>query len=210
MPGTRKLGRPTAHRKAMLRGLVTLLLENGQVETTLTRAKELRAVADKMITLGKANTLASRRAALAYTKTQVVHEHANSLRFGLARNRGLADVSINNGMLLCLVLCIAAYVLIYATKKERKWYQISYILIFLDAFLTLSRAIWLELLITQILIFIVLAPKSKLKIIGKIIAIGVIGALLLVCISPELLEKISFVFYNTTCSARAWRNWQTR
>jgi large subunit ribosomal protein L17 len=73
MPGTRKLGRPTAHRKAMLRGLVTLLLENGQVETTLTRAKELRAVADKMITLGKANTLASRRAALAYiTKEDVV------------------------------------------------------------------------------------------------------------------------------------------
>ncbi|MBR2850267.1 MAG: 50S ribosomal protein L17 [Clostridia bacterium] len=73
MPGTRKLGRPTAHRKAMLRGLVTLLLENGQVETTLTRAKELRAVADKMITLGKANTLASRRAAYAYiTKGEVV------------------------------------------------------------------------------------------------------------------------------------------
>ena len=73
MPGTRKLGRPTAHRKAMLRGLVTLLLENGQVETTLTRAKELRAVADKMITLGKANTLASRRQALAFiTKEDVV------------------------------------------------------------------------------------------------------------------------------------------
>ena len=73
MPGTRKLGRPTAHRKAMLRGLVTLLLENGQVETTLTRAKELRAVADKMITLGKTNTLASRRAAYAYiTKSEVV------------------------------------------------------------------------------------------------------------------------------------------
>ena len=73
MPGTRKLGRPTAHRKAMLRGLVTLLLENGQVETTLTRAKELRAVADKMIPLGKANTLASRRAALAYiTKEDIV------------------------------------------------------------------------------------------------------------------------------------------
>ena len=73
MPGTRKLGRPTAHRIAMLRGMVTLLLENGQVQTTLTRAKELRAVADKMITLGKTNTLASRRAALAYiTKDKVV------------------------------------------------------------------------------------------------------------------------------------------
>ena len=73
MPGTRKLGRPTAHRNAMLRGMVTLLLENGQVETTLTRAKEVRSMAAKMITLGKKNTLASRRAALAYiTKEDVV------------------------------------------------------------------------------------------------------------------------------------------
>ena len=73
MPGTRKLGRPTAHRNAMLRGMVTLLLENGQVETTLTRAKEVRSIAEKMITLGKKNTLASRRAALAYiTKEEVV------------------------------------------------------------------------------------------------------------------------------------------
>ena len=73
MPGTRKLGRPTAHRNAMLRGMVTLLLENGQIETTLTRAKEVRSMAEKMITLGKKNTLASRRAALAYiTKEDVV------------------------------------------------------------------------------------------------------------------------------------------
>ena len=73
MPGTRKLGRPTVQRKAMLRGMVTLLLENGQVVTTVTRAKELRSIADKMITLGKKNTLASRRAALAYiTKESVV------------------------------------------------------------------------------------------------------------------------------------------
>ena len=73
MPGTRKLGRPTAHRNAMLRGMVTYLLENGKVETTLTRAKEVRAMAEKMITLGKKNTLASRRAALAYiTKEDVV------------------------------------------------------------------------------------------------------------------------------------------
>ena len=75
MPDTRKLGRPTAHRKAMLRGMVTLLLENGQVETTLARAKEVRSIAEKMITLGKKNTLASRRAALAYiTKENVVHK----------------------------------------------------------------------------------------------------------------------------------------
>ena len=73
MPGTRKLGRPTAHRQAMLRGMVTYLLENGQIETTLTRAKEVQALADKMITLGKENTLASRRRALAFiTKEDVV------------------------------------------------------------------------------------------------------------------------------------------
>ena len=72
MPGTRKLGRTTAHRNAMLRGMVTYLLENGSIETTLTRAKEVRAMAEKMITLGKDNTLASRRAALAYiTKEDV-------------------------------------------------------------------------------------------------------------------------------------------
>jgi large subunit ribosomal protein L17 len=73
MPGTRKLGRPTEHRTAMLRGMVTLLLEKGSIETTLSRAKELRCVADKMITLGKKNTLAARREALAYiTKEDVV------------------------------------------------------------------------------------------------------------------------------------------
>jgi len=72
MPGTRKLGRPTAHRQAMLRGMVTHLLEHGSMETTLTRAKELRCMADKMITLGKQGTLASYRAALAYiTKEDV-------------------------------------------------------------------------------------------------------------------------------------------
>ena len=79
MPG-RKLGRPTAHRNAMLRGLVTYLLENGSVETTLTRAKEVRSMAEKMITLGKKYTLASRRAALAYiTKEDVVTKVFNEL-----------------------------------------------------------------------------------------------------------------------------------
>lgn len=73
MAGNRKLGRKSQHRNAMLRGMVTLLLENGSVETTLTRAKEVRSIAEKMITLGKDNTLANRRAALAYiTKEDVV------------------------------------------------------------------------------------------------------------------------------------------
>ena len=89
MPGTRKLGRPTAHRMAMLRGLVTLLLENGQVETTLTRAKEVRSLAEKMITLGKKNTLASRRAALAFiTKESVVTKVFNELAPAYAERNG--------------------------------------------------------------------------------------------------------------------------
>ncbi len=73
MPGTRKLGRPTAHRMSMLRGLVTALFENGKLETTVTRAKEVSALADKMITLGKSGTLADRRQALSFiTKEDVV------------------------------------------------------------------------------------------------------------------------------------------
>ena len=89
MPGTRKLGRPTAHRKAMLRGMVTLLLENGQVETTLTRAKEVRSIAEKMIPLGKKNTLASRRAALAYiTKEDVVTKLFNEIAPKYAERQG--------------------------------------------------------------------------------------------------------------------------
>ena len=79
MPG-RKLGRTSEHRNAMLRGLVTYLLENGSMETTLARAKEVRSMAEKMITLGKKNTLASRRAALAYiTKEDVVTKLFNEI-----------------------------------------------------------------------------------------------------------------------------------
>ena len=73
MPGTRKLNLPTDQRMALLRNLVTSLLENGRIETTLTRAKETRSLAEKMITLGKTNTLHSRRQALAFiTKEDVV------------------------------------------------------------------------------------------------------------------------------------------
>ena len=53
MPGTRKLGRASDHRDATLRNLVTALLENGRIETTLPKAKEIRCMAEKMITLGK-------------------------------------------------------------------------------------------------------------------------------------------------------------
>ena len=68
----RKLGRTTAQRKAMLRGMVTLLLECGKIETTYTRAQEVSAKADEMITLGKKGDLAAYRAALEYiTKEDV-------------------------------------------------------------------------------------------------------------------------------------------
>ena len=62
----RKLGRTSDQRKAMLRAMVTYLLENGQIKTTLTRAKEVQPVAEKMITLAKANSLASYRQALSF------------------------------------------------------------------------------------------------------------------------------------------------
>ena len=73
MPGTRKLGRASDHRMAMLRGLTTYLLEHGRIETTVTRAKEVRSLAEKMITIAKQPTLANRRRVLAFvTKEDVV------------------------------------------------------------------------------------------------------------------------------------------
>ena len=68
MPGYRKLGRDSAHRKAMLRNLVTELLREGRITTTEMRAKEAGRMAEKMITLGKrgADDLHARRQALAY------------------------------------------------------------------------------------------------------------------------------------------------
>jgi len=73
MPGTRKLGKPTDQRMAMLRQQVTDFLDTGRMETTVTRCKEIAPLAEKMITLGKKNTLASRRKALSFiTREDVV------------------------------------------------------------------------------------------------------------------------------------------
>ena len=72
MFGTRKLGKTSTQRKALLRQQVTDLLRTGKMETTFCRAKEVQPVAEKMITLGKKNTLASYRKALSYiTKEDV-------------------------------------------------------------------------------------------------------------------------------------------
>ena len=66
MPGTRKLGKTTDQRMAMLRQQVTDFLDNGRMETTITRAKEIKPLAEKMITLGKKGDLAAYRQALSF------------------------------------------------------------------------------------------------------------------------------------------------
>ena len=75
MPAVRKLGRPTDQRMAMLRAMTTYLLENGQIKTTISRAKEVAPLAEKMITLAKKNDLAAYRQALAFiTKEDVAQK----------------------------------------------------------------------------------------------------------------------------------------
>ncbi|MDI6699177.1 MAG: 50S ribosomal protein L17 [Candidatus Saccharicenans sp.] len=70
-----QLRRNTAHRRALLKNLVTSLLEKERIKTTLAKAKAARPVAEKMITLGKKDTLAARRLALAYlTKEAAVQK----------------------------------------------------------------------------------------------------------------------------------------
>ena len=72
MAGVRKLGRTADHRKAMLRAMVTFLMENGKIETTVTRAKEVRAMAEKMITIAKAGDLHAKRQVYAYITKETV------------------------------------------------------------------------------------------------------------------------------------------
>jgi large subunit ribosomal protein L17 len=72
MAGYRKLGRPTDQRKAMLRNLVTSFLKHGKIETTDTRAKETRNIAEKMITLAKRGDLHARRQVLSFVTEETV------------------------------------------------------------------------------------------------------------------------------------------
>ena len=89
MAGNRKLGRATDHRMAMLRAMVTFLLENGRIETTVARAKEVGPLAEKMITLGKKNTLASRRQAMGFiTKEAVVAKLFSDIAPGYEQRNG--------------------------------------------------------------------------------------------------------------------------
>ena len=95
MFGTRKLGRTSDQRKAMLRQLTTDLLENGKLETTFCRAKEVQPVVEKMITLGKKGGLANYRRALSYiTKKDVAHKLFNDVAPKYAdRNGGYTRVT---------------------------------------------------------------------------------------------------------------------
>ena len=89
MFGTRKLGKTSTQRKAMLRQLVTDLLENGKIETTFYRAKEVQPVVEKMITLGKKGGLANYRRALAFiTKEDVANKLFKEIAPKYAERKG--------------------------------------------------------------------------------------------------------------------------
>ena len=126
--GTRKLGRPTAHRMSMLNGMVAYLIENGKIETTFTRAKEVSVLTDKMITLGKKGGLANYRKALASLNNNkaivaklfdtVAPKYANvnggyTAVYKLGPRRG-------DGAEMALITLTAAEVAITPAKEETK------------------------------------------------------------------------------------------
>ena len=92
MPGTRKLGRPSDHRKAMLRGMVTFLLENGKIETTVTRAKEVRAEAERKMSLRRYST---RSLPSTLTRMVVTQESTRSVRAAATQQRWLSSSWFN-------------------------------------------------------------------------------------------------------------------
>ena len=121
MPGTRKLGRPTDHRKAMLRAMVTYLFESGKIETTVTRAKEVRPIAEKMITLAKNPTLANKRQLLSFiTKEAVVYKLINEITPKyMERNGGYTRI-IRTGMRRGDAAEMAIIELVSDEKDEKK------------------------------------------------------------------------------------------
>jgi large subunit ribosomal protein L17 len=89
MAGYRKLGRPTDQRRAMLRNLVTSFLKHEKMETTITRAKEARSLAEKMITLAKRGDLHARRQVLAFvTEEEVVNKLFDTIAPKYAERNG--------------------------------------------------------------------------------------------------------------------------
>ena len=89
MPGTRKLGKTTSQRMAMLRQQVTDFLDKGRMETTISRAKEIKPLAEKMITLGKKGDLAAYRQALSFiTREDVANRLFKELAPSYAERNG--------------------------------------------------------------------------------------------------------------------------
>ncbi len=78
--GYRKLGRDSAQRKALLRDLITDLIINGRIETTLFKVKELQRLADKMVTLGKKDTLPARRQAAKMIRFEMADENQYAIQ----------------------------------------------------------------------------------------------------------------------------------
>lgn len=83
--GYRKLGRTSAGRKAMLRDLATDLIINERIETTEARAKELRSVVEKMITLGKRGDLHARRQAASFVRNELVDPKAEQKEYAVQK-----------------------------------------------------------------------------------------------------------------------------
>ncbi|MBN2418594.1 MAG: 50S ribosomal protein L17 [Deltaproteobacteria bacterium] len=85
----RKLGRNSSHRKAMYRNMVTSLFKHGQLETTDAKAKELKPIAEKLITLAKKGDLHSRRLALSYmNEKSVTHKLFDDIKNGYLNRQG--------------------------------------------------------------------------------------------------------------------------
>ena len=93
----RRLGRTADHRKAMLRNMATSLIENGQIETTEMKAKEISAVMDSLVTLAKRGDLHARRQAASYVRNVAVNEDGTTALQKLFNEIGPAYADRNGG-----------------------------------------------------------------------------------------------------------------
>ena len=120
MPGTRKLGKTTDQRKAMLRQQVTDFLDNGKMETTVTRCKEIRPLAEKMITLGKKGDLAAYRQAMAFvTREDVVKKIFKEIAPNYAERNGGYTRITRTGVRRGDAAETAMIELVYAVSKRK-------------------------------------------------------------------------------------------
>ena len=109
MPGTRKLGKTTDQRMAMLRQQVTDLLDKGRMETTVTRAKEIAPMTEKMISLGKKKDLAAYRQALAFiTREDVAKKTFDELSVKYADRNGARSSGMSSSLRWSSSACIFA------------------------------------------------------------------------------------------------------